>query len=238
MIRRRLALRLGRAVFGVMMICGLGARPASAQMYVPHDVPRAGALELSGGVGWSAGTDLGSVSADETRNTGTGTGPFVLFNTESKINAAIGLQGKFGVYLARAVSVEGGVLIARPDLDVKLSADAESAPDLTAAETLTRYLVDGSVLFHFTGASFGGGRGVPFVLAGGGYLRDAHEKNEVIETGHEFHVGGGLHYWFGEGRHRFGVRADVGVSIRSGGADASDKSRTVPTAAGSIAYLF
>ena len=235
---RHLDLRLCRAAFGLLVICGFVARPASAQIYVPHDVPRTGNLELSGGIVWSAGTDLGSVSADETRNTGTGTGPFVLFNTESKISPAVGLQGKFGVYLARSVSVEGGVHIARPDFDTTLSGDAESAPDLTATETLTRYVIDGSVLFHFTDASFGGGRGVPFVLAGGGYLRDAHEKNEVIETGHEFHVGGGLHYWFGEGKHRLGVRGDVGVSIRSGGADATDKSRTVPTVAGSIAYLF
>jgi hypothetical protein len=238
MIRRHLLVRRWRAALGLAIACAFTPRPASAQIYVPHDVPRAGSLELTGGVVWSAGSDLGSVSADETRNSGTGTGPFVLFNTESQINAAIGLQGKFGVYLARSVSVEGGVLVTRPDLATKLSGDAESAPDLTATETLTRYVIDGSVLFHLTGASFSGGRGVPFVQGGGGYLRDAHEKNEVIETGHEFHVGGGLHYWFGQGKHRVGVRGDVGISVRSGGADANDKSRTTPTVAGSIAYLF
>jgi hypothetical protein len=238
MIRRHLVIQSRRAVLGLVIACGFAARPATAQIYVPHDVPRAGSLELSGGIAWSGGTDLGSAEADETRNAGTGTGPFALFNTESQINAAIGLQGKFGVYLARSVSVEGGVRVVRPDLATKLSGDAESAPDLTATEKLTRYVIDGSVLFHLTGASFSGGRGVPFVLGGGGYLRDAHEKNEVIETGHEVHVGGGLHYWFGEGRHRVGVRGDVGISIGSGGADANDKSRTVPTMAGSIAYLF
>ena len=136
------------------------------------------------------------------------------------------------------MSVEGAVLVSRPDLATKLSGDAESAPDLTATETLTRLRVRRICLFHLTGASFSGGRGVPFVLGGGGYLRDAHEKNEVIETGHEFHVGGGLHYWFGQGKHRVGVRGDVGISIRSGGADAIEKNRTTPTAAGSIAYLF
>jgi hypothetical protein len=238
MSHRRVAIGLCRAALGLVVICGFVPRTASAQIYVPHDVPRAGALEVSGGVVWTAATDLGAVSADETRNSGTGTGPFVLFNTESKIDAAIGLQGKIAVYVARAVSVEGGVIVTRPDFDIKLSGDAESAPDLTATETLTRYIIDGSVLFHVTSAAFGGGRGVPFFLVGGGYLRDAHEKNEVIETGHEFHFGGGLHYWFGEGNHRLGVRADVGVSIRTGGADANDKSRTLPTVAGSIAYLF
>jgi hypothetical protein len=238
MTHRHVAIRRCRAALGLLIVCGFAPRTASAQIYVPHDVPRPGALELSGGVVWTARNDLGTASADEARNPGTSTGPFVLFSTESKIDAAIGLQAKFGVYVARSVSVEGGVTVTRPDFDVKLSGDAESAPDLTATETLTRYVIDGSLLFHLTNAAFGGGRGVPFFLAGGGYLRDAHEKTEVIETGHEFHFGGGLHYWFGEGNHRLGIRADVGLSIRTGGADASDKSRTLPTVAGSIAYLF
>jgi len=65
-----------------------------------------------------------------------------------------------------------------------------------------------------------------------------HEKNEVADTGHEFHFGGGLHYWFGEGKHRAGLRTEVNVSRRHGGADGADTTRTVPTVAGSFAYLF
>ena len=209
-----------------------------AQVYIGHDIPHRGNVAISGGAVWSGGYDLGSASADETRNTGTGTGPFVLFSASSKADPSVGLQGRLGVYLASSVSVEGGVFVARPNISTRLTGDAESAPDLTATETLTRLVVDGSVLFHLSGASFGGGRGVPFVTGGGGYLRDAHEKNEVIETGHEFHVGGGMHYWFGEGKHRFGVRADAAVSWRTGGADGADTTRTVPMVAGSIAYLF
>lgn len=214
--------------------------PASvaAQVYIGHDIPHRGNVEISGGAVWSGGYDLGSTAAEETRNTGTGTGPFVLFSASSTADPSVGLQGRLAVYLASSVSVEGGVFAARPDISTRLTGDAESAPDLTAAETLTRLVIDGSVLFHLTGASFGGGKGVPFVIGGGGYLRDAHEKNEVIETGHEFHVGGGLHYWFGEGKHRFGVRADAAVSWRTGGADGTDTTRTVPLVAGSIAYLF
>ena len=62
MIGRHLVIRLCRAALGLAIACGGSARPASAQMYVSHDVPRAGSLELSGGVVWSAGSDLGSVS--------------------------------------------------------------------------------------------------------------------------------------------------------------------------------
>lgn len=217
--------------------CGVPAT-ATAQVYIGHDIPRGGNIELGGGVVWSPGYDVGTAQAEETRNPGSGTGPFVLFQSDSRTESAPGLQGKFGVYLARSVSVEAGVLVSRPDLSARLTGDAESAPEITATETLNRFVVDGSVLFHLTGASFGGGRGIPFLLGGAGYLRDLHEKNEVADTGHEFHFGGGLHYWFGQGTHRVGVRADVSISRRNGGADAIDTARTVPTIAGSIAYLF
>jgi hypothetical protein len=217
--------------------CGVPAS-ASAQIYIGQDIPHSGNFEISGGGAWSPGYDLASAQAVETRNPGTGTGPFVLFQSDSRIESAPGLQARFGVYVARSVSVEGGVLFSRPDLSTRLTGDAESAPEITATESLTRFVFDGSVLFHLTGVSFGGGRGLPFLLGGAGYLRDLHEKNEVADTGHEFHFGGGLHYWFGQGKHRVGIRTDFSVSRRSGGADAIDTTRTVPTVAGSVAYLF
>ena len=225
------------AVLTAAALC-IAPASASAQAYLPQDIPHSGNLEISGGVLWMPGTDLGTASADETRNPGTGTGPFVLFQTDSRTESAPGVQGKLGVYLAQSMSVEGGALFSRPKLATRLTGDAESAPELTATDTLTRIVVDGSVLFHLTGVSFAGGRGIPFVSAGAGYLRDLHEKNEVAETGHELHVGGGIHYWFGQGKHRAGVRADVGISRRSGGADAIDTTRTIPVIAGAFAYLF
>ena len=136
------------------------------------------------------------------------------------------------------MSLEGGVQLARPVLSTKLSDDFESAPDVSATETLTRIIFNGSVVLHMTGLSFADGRGVPFVLGGGGYIRELHEKNEVVEAGHEYHAGAGLHVWLGQGKHRLGVRGDFGVSWRRGGADAADVQRTVPTAGASLAYLF
>lgn len=240
MIRSTITVRSIRLLGTLSIVAGSAVTPRSAmaQIYIGRDIPHRGNIEVSGGAAWHGAYDLGSAAAEETRNTGTGSGPFVLFDTSSRTDPSVGLQGRLGVYATSSLSVEGGVLVAWPRISTRLTGDAESAPDLTATEKLTRVIVDGSVLFHFTGASFGGGRGVPFILGGAGYLRDAHEKNEVIETGHEFHVGGGLHYWFGQGKHRFGVRADGGISWRQGGADSADTTRTVPMAAGAIAYLF
>jgi hypothetical protein len=211
---------------------------ASAQFYVRRDVPHAGSLEISGGVVWSGGFDLGSVSAEETRNSTTDTSPFVLFTATSRTQPVAGVQARLGVYLAKAFSVEGGVQYGRPKIETRLGDDAESAEDVTATETLTRILVDGSAVFHLTGLAFRGGRSVPFLQAGGGYLRELHEKNEVIETGLEYHAGGGLKLWFGRGKHRAGLRFDGGVSFRTGGADVADTKRTVPTADASLMYLF
>ena len=211
---------------------------ASAQLYIGRDLPRAGAVEVSGGGVWGGGSEIGSASAEETRNTGTGTGPFVLFTVDSRVRQSIGAQGRVGVYVSRGVSVEAGVQFARPVVASRLSDDAESAAETTATETLTRLVVDGSLALHQTQFSFAGGKGVPFILGGGGYVRDLHEKNEVIETGHEYHAGAGFKMWFGQGKHRVGLRTDVGLSMRRGGAEGRDTGRTVPTAGVSVAYLF
>lgn len=227
-----------RAVLCFFLSWGALAVPASAQTYIGRDVPHAGTFEASGGVTYSGGYDLGSASAEETRNTGTGTGPFVLFTAESRVKPAAGLQGRLGVYLAPSASIEGGVQFARPTVSSRLSDDAESAADVTATETLTRIVSHGSLVLHLTGMSFAGGKGVPFLLGGAGYIRELHEKNEVVETGHEYHAGAGVNVWFGPGKHRLGLRGDFGVSRRSGGADTADTSRTVPSAGVSFAYLF
>ena len=227
-----------RIAIAVALFVAVTPAAASAQFYIGRDVPRAGSVEIGAGVVWSQGYDLGSVSAEETRNTGTGTGPFVLFTADSRVAPAVGALGRVGVYLAQAVSLEGSVMFARPILSARLAGDAESAPDVTAKETLTRIIADGSAVLHLNGLSFAQGRGVPFVLGGGGYIRELHEKNEVIDTGREYHAGAGFHYWSGQGKHRVGFRTDVGVSIRSGGVDTNEKKHTVPTASVSVAYLF
>jgi hypothetical protein len=226
-----------RAALCLVLAWGAAPALATAQVYIGRDAPHTGTWELTGGGVWSGGFDLGSVSADETRNTGTG--PFVLFAVSSRMNSAPAAQGRLGVYLARSVSIEAGLLFARPSASSRLTGDAEGAPDLTATERLTRVVADGSLVLHLTRLSFAAGKGVPFVLGGGGYIRELHEKNEVIETGREYHAGAGLHFWFRNSRrHRLGVRTDVGVSSRTGGADIANTRHTVPTAGVSLAYLF
>jgi hypothetical protein len=211
---------------------------ALAQVYVASDAPRRGSVELDAGVVAFAGIDIGASNAELTRNINTGTGPFTLFAADSRIAAAPGAQLRVGVFLSRTISLESGFQYGRPKLSIAVSSDAEQAPDVTATETISRYVIDGSLLFHLHGLAFAGGRGVPFLAGGAGYVRELHERNEFMESGREYHALAGLKMWFGQGPPRFGLRADVGASIRSGGTDFRSGHRTVPTGGVSLAYLF
>ena len=161
-----------------------------------------------------------------------------LFTTESSVADFIGLYARIGYYFSRSISVEANVRYARPELSVALSGDAESAADVTATETAAHYVFGGSMIFDFRGASFAGGRGVPFVSGGAGYLRELHEGNQLVETGVEYHATGGLKYWFGTGKHRFGLRFEAGLSARENGLDNEDGRRVQPLVAAGLSYVF
>jgi hypothetical protein len=212
--------------------------PAAAQTPAAGERPSRGSIEASGGVLWQAGFDLGERTAQLTRNGDPSAGPFDLFTTRTEVEPIAGFQARVAYYLTSALAVEGGVQYSRPILSVRLSADVEEAEDLTAEETMSRYLFDGSVVYHLMGLAFAGRSAVPFVTAGAGHLRELHEENELVETGTEFHGGAGLKYWFGGAGRRFGLRGEVGFSSRDGGSDFGEGRRTVPVAQASFVYLF
>jgi hypothetical protein len=230
--------RARRAAVWSAVLWGAFPAAASAQVSLGSSAPRRGSWEISGGVVWSGGYDMGTRAAELTRNIGTGTAAFDLFTTTSKVTPAIGGQGRLGFYVSRALALEAGVQYLQPTFSSRLANDTEGAPGVTATETMSRYVVDGSLVFHLRGLAFARGRGVPFVSGGAGYLRELHEGNGLIETGSEYHAGAGLKFWFGPGRRRLGVRADVGLMVRNGVFDFKDARRTVPTAGLSLAYLF
>ena len=220
----------------ILLACWPGR--ADAQVWLGSNPPRRGSIEISAGVVSFGGFDMGTRNAEETRNINTGTGPFALFAAHSRIAATPGAQVRVGAYLSRRLSLETSLQYGRPTLSTSLSSDAEEAPSLTAADTITRYVVDGSLLFHLTQLAFAGGRGVPFLAGGAGYLRELHESNEFVGTGREYHATAGLNLWLGQGKHRVGLRADGGATVRQGGADFRSGRRTVAAAGASVAYLF
>ena len=209
---------------------------AAAQGYVRSPAPRRGSIEVGGGFTFLPGFDMGARTADLT--TSSPTTRFDLFTTESRVGDFMGLNGRIGYYLSRSISIEATVRFAQPELSVDLSGDAESAADVTATETASHYVFGGSVLFDFPGASFAGGRGVPFVSGGAGYLRELHEGNLLVETGTEYHATAGLKYWFGTGDNRFGLRVEGGLSAREKGFDDEEGRRVQPMVAAGLSYVF
>ena len=230
--------RISRTAALAAVVLAACPHVASAQVWLGSTVPRRGTLEISGGAVSSGGYDMGVQAAEQTRNTGTTTGPFTLFSAQSRVVTTSGAQARLGVYFTRSVLIEGGAQYSRPRVAIRLTNDAEQAAETTATEVMTRYVFDGSIMVHLTRLSFAGERAVPFVSGGAGYIRELHERDELVETGREYHAGGGLKWWFGQGRRRLGLRADVGVSLRERGFDFAETRRTVPTAGASLCYLF
>jgi hypothetical protein len=196
----------------------------------------AGSWEAGGGLTATGGVNGPTPTAELTRN-GESSGGFDLFTAGGEIQNGAGLAASLAFYVSPRLSLEAGFRYSKPVLSYRLGDDFENAPTLTAEETLTRYVFTGSAVWHFrrlTSAS----RLVPFIAAGGGHVRDLHERNELIETGGEAHALGGVKYWLGSGRRRFGLRGEAGFSVVSGGFDFRDASRTLPIAAASLLYLF
>jgi hypothetical protein len=235
--RGPLARRLRRGqwvTLGIMIHIGIAlsaAAPVLAQSGGSASVSGQGRWELTGGGAFIGGYELGVRDAELTPNTGSS--GFDEFTTDNKIKPAFGLQARIGFVVAPSLTVEGGFRFARPVYEARISGDVEDAPDTTAEETLSQYLFDGSIVWHL-----GKGRAVPFLFGGAGYLRELHEDDAFVEEGLEYHAGGGIKLWFGEGRRGVGVRAEAGVSIRDGGFDFKDGQRIVPTAGGFLTYAF
>jgi hypothetical protein len=237
----RTLLAVGLVIGAALM---LGTAPAEAQARrtptpptrPARPTPHAGSWEFSGGFLWQGGFDLGDRDAELTRNPATGTGPYDLFAAGSTLGSGPGVQGRITGYVSRNLAIEGGARITRPNLKIALSGDVESAPNVTATETLTQYVFDGSVVWHF--APFHKGRAVPYVAGGAGYIRDLHEGNALIETGAEYHAMAGVKWWFSSQPRRLGIRAEGGVSVRDGGFDFGEGQRTVPVASASLVYIF
>ena len=216
------------------MLVLLGANEAAAQGWIGNSGPRRGAVEITGGGIWNGSQDVDERAAVLTGSPGSGSGSFQLFTSEPTLKQVIGAQALVGFYVTRAFAIEGGVQFSRPTLSVRLGDDFEDAPSVTATTTITQYLFTGSAVYHFGRP----GRVAPFVAVGAGQLRDVHSSNELIETSVEYHGTFGVKYWTGNGRRRLGIRAEGGLSMRTGAFNFGEERRTVPTAAVSLAYLY
>jgi len=196
-------------------------------------------LVVSAGLIAARGYAIGDQTAD-LRRSGSNTAPFTLFRAESGIEGAPGFDARLAYALSRAFSVEVAGTFSSPQLAVHISQDAESAPETDITEAIGQFTLEVSGLWHLPGRSMGA-RARPYLIGGGGYLRQLHEERYLVETGGVAYGGGGVHYWFRaprRGQRALGVRGEAALVVRSRGIEFEDKRRAYPrlSALGFIAF--
>lgn len=179
----------------VMSMMVMRVAPVAAQDAVtPGDAPpvttvrpaRVSRLEVSLLGGVFGGGELGSTDANLLTNQAV-SGQTLLFTTRTEITAAPVVEGRVGMRLLRAVWVEGGLSYAQPELVAAISRDSEGAADVRASSRLTQVVADGGVQYRWSGR-----RVAPFVMAGGGYLRQLDDARTTTATGSMYYGGGGV----------------------------------------------
>ena len=184
--------------------------------------PRARSFELSaGGIGVGP-IDFGSTTASLVANQSAAP-ESTLFRAASSIGTGAGLEGRVAFNITRALAVEGGFVWTRATLESRITSDVEGVPNVTVAQDLDTYFVEASAVWHLNALSFAGGRALPFVAGGAGYLRQLDDEQMLTreEAGQVYHAGGGVKYFFMLRRRGFirglGLRGDARLYVRSGG---------------------
>ncbi len=172
---------------------------------------RAHSLEIVFGGELLTAQTLGTSQATFVPNSQGGS-PFTYFAVDGKRNLSPAFRGRIGYNLSPTFTVEGGIVVARGNIAGTIAQDSEGA---TAAapvtDRLTQYFVDLSILAHLRHMAFASGAGVPFLEAGGGYLRQVHQDAFAINTGQIYHFGGGVTYMFS--RRATGRIAGLGLRV-------------------------
>lgn len=225
---RWLAVAVGMATFV------LAARPAVAQSTPPlatAQAPRAPRVELHLGGAWSPALGLGDQQALLTQNGVPTGGESPLFATSTEIAGAPAFDGRVGLVVAADWRLVAGFSYGQPELRTTISGDTEQPASAVAVDRFDEYIVDGSIVWSPRRWRFGGGRGVPFMLGGAGYLRQLLSERAVLETGLTYHVGGGAAWGMGRAAStgpRWGVDAEARLTWRVGGVDVEDNVRLAP----------
>ena len=174
----------------------------------------AGRLEVSVGAGWIGGSSFGQEPADLRAASG---GPYRLFESDTQLGGTGSFEARVGYALTRRYTVEGRAAIGKPELQTVVSSDAEASGSFTAVEGIDQYVFDGGVLVHLNELEAFGLS--PFATGGYGYVRQLHEDQQLVETGHLFYVGGGVTrplFSRSQGFIRSGsIRADLRLNVLS-----------------------
>ena len=204
--------------------------------------PQARSVDVSGTLAWVGGRALGSQNAGLTPNAVGDTTPFVLFKTDSRLEASFGYGVRLGFNLTRVIAAEAGFMRSRPSMRIKITDDAEGATaTVISGERQSQYFLDAGVVVHLTGLRFGR-RFVPYAAAGVGQARQLYGDAVLLERGRTSHAGGGVKFFARSRSSGFlrdmGVRSDLRAYVQSRRLDFSNKTRVtvVATVGGFMAF--
>ena len=219
------------------LIIGVSAlQPSAADAQPASREP--GRLDLSAGSLWIGRQLLGSTSANETTGAG---GTFALFHASTDLASLSGLEGRVGVRVWRGIEAEVEASYGKPQLKVSISNDVENAAQVIAVETIQQITVGAGIVWSVPYRQWGG-RLVPFLTAGAGYLRDVHEAQTLIDSGRYYQVGGGVKVLLVSRSRSFfkglGVRADARAMVRSKGVAFDEAGHASPAIGASVFLRF
>ena len=211
----------------VWLILALTPVTAAAQQ---TPAPRARSFELSAGGIALGPVDFGTATASLIANQSAAP-ESTLFRADSRVGAGLGLDGRLAFNITRALAVEGGFVWTRATLESRITSDVEGVPDVTLAQELDTYFIEASAVWHLNGLAFAGGRALPFVAGGAGYMRQLDDEQMLTNDnpGTVYHAGGGVKYFFLQRPRGFirglGLRGDARLYVRTGGVEL-DQDRT------------
>lgn len=225
-----------RARDAVLACACLNALPVSPA-YAQGVMEGRGRFELAAGPSWTGRESFTSKDATETAPTG---GRSRLFSTSAELAAASGVEARAGVTVTRMLQVEVSSSYGRPQLRTTISNDVESAATVAASEPVRQFTFDGAVLLQLPRWHFGR-RGVPFVSAGAGYVRQLHDGETLSATGQTYHVGAGVKILLKSrptGMKGLGVRGDARALVRTKGVAFDTRAHVSPVLAASLFVRF
>jgi hypothetical protein len=220
---RCLAASVGRRAIALVLL--MTPNVASAQ-------PHRGSIELGGAFAFTGGYDAGSAAASETPNPSLGSAPFSLFETDSRVLSAPGVDVHAGVYVSSRMLVTATFQYSRLTLRTRVSADFEGAADVRADTTVSSYQIGGGIEYLLAARGW-----IPFLAGGAGQMRVVADGGDV-ETSGELHAGGGVRHALTRGRHPFDVRAEAAASYRTGGPGFDARHHVLPSASAGVTWRF
>jgi hypothetical protein len=208
-----------RRALASAVLAGLGLTSSVAWAQAGAS-PRPRSFEVFVGAFGLGGVDFGSSAALLTANQPSSP-DFVLFKSATSVGVGFGLDARLAFNLTRTFAVEAGLVWSRSTVSSRITSDAEDVPAVTLTQSLDTYFVDVSGVVHLNALTFAGGRGLPFVAAGAGYLRQLDDNALLVDTGQVYHAGGGVKFLLRQRRRGFirgvGLRADARVYVRTAG---------------------